>query len=553
MRSDLMKKGLERAPHRSLFKAMGYTDDEINRPIIGVVNSANEIIPGHIHLGIIADDVKAGIRIAGGTPVEFPAIGICDGIAMGHTGMKYSLASRELIADSIESMAIAHPFDALVMVTNCDKIIPGMLMAALRLNIPTIVISGGPMLAGKLKGKTIDLISVFEGVGKVKAGKISQKELDAVEDCACPGCGSCSGMYTANSMNCVTEALGLGLPGNGTVLAVNAARRRMAKEAGMKIMDLIKKGTKPRDIATLAAFKNAIAVDMALGCSTNTVLHIPAIAHEAGIDLDLDIFNEISRKTPNLCKLSPAGAHHLEDLDAAGGIQAVMKRISSLGVIDEKAITVTGKTVGQNIKSAIVLDDDVIRTLKNPYTKEGGIAILKGNLAPDGCVVKQSAVAESMLVNESVARVFDAEDDAIKAILGGKIKAGDIVVIRYEGPKGGPGMREMLGPTSAIAGMGLDTTVALLTDGRFSGGTRGAAIGHISPEAAEGGPIALVKEGDIIAIDIPKKKITLKVSPEELKKRKKAFKPKAPSITTGYLARYAKLVTSASTGAIFKD
>ena len=508
MRSDLMKKGLERAPHRSLFKAMGYTDEEIGRPLIGVVNSANEIVPGHIHLGIITDDVKAGIRIAGGTPVEFPVIGICDGIAMGHTGMKYSLASRELIADSIESMAMAHPFDALVMVTNCDKIIPGMLMAALRLNIPTIVISGGPMLAGKLKGKTIDLISVFEGVGKVKAGSMSQGELDAVENCACPGCGSCSGMYTANSMNCVTEALGLGLPGNGTVLAVNAARRRMAKEAGMKIMDLLKKGTKPRDIATLAAFKNAIAVDMALGCSTNTVLHIPAIAHEAGIKLDLDIFNEISKKIPNLCKLSPAGPHHLEDLDAAGGVQAVMKRISSLGVIDEKAITVTGKTVGANIKSAVVLDDDVIRTLKNPYTKEGGIAILKGNLAPDGCVVKQSAVAESMLVNESKARVFDSEDDAIKAILGGKIKAGDIVVIRYEGPKGGPGMREMLGPTSAIAGMGLDTTVALLTDGRFSGGTRGAAIGHISPEAAEGGPIALVREGDIIAIDIPKKKIS---------------------------------------------
>lgn len=553
MRSDLMKKGLERAPHRSLFKAMGYTDEEIKRPLIGVVNSANEIVPGHIHLRIIADDVKAGIRIAGGTPVEFPAIGICDGIAMGHTGMKYSLASRELIADSCEAMVMAHPFDALVMIPNCDKIIPGMLMAAMRLNIPTIFISGGPMLAGKLKGKTIDLISVFEGVGKVKSGSMSQRELDAIEDCACPGCGSCSGMYTANSMNCVTEALGLGLPGNGTVLAVHAARRRLAKEAGMKIMQLLKKDVKPRDIATLDAFKNAIAVDMALGCSTNTVLHIPAIAHEAGIKLELDIFNEISKKTPNLCKLSPAGAHHIEDLDAAGGIQAVMKRIAPLGVINEKALTVSGKTVGENLKAATILDDDVIRTLKNPYTKEGGIAILKGNLAPDGCVVKQSAVAESMLVNESVARVFDSEDDAIKAILGGKIKAGDIVVIRYEGPKGGPGMREMLAPTSAIAGMGLDTTVALLTDGRFSGGTRGAAIGHISPEAAEGGPIALVREGDIIAIDIPKKKITLKVSPEELKKRKKAFKPKAPSITTGYLSRYAKLVTSASTGAIFKD
>ncbi|HNY73134.1 MAG TPA: dihydroxy-acid dehydratase, partial [Syntrophales bacterium] len=515
MRSDLMKKGLERAPHRSLFKAMGYTNEEIGRPIIGVVNSANEIIPGHIHLRIIADDVKAGIRLAGGTPVEFPAIGVCDGIAMGHTGMKYSLATRELIADSVESMAMAHPFDALVMIPNCDKIIPGMLMAALRLNIPTIFVSGGPMLAGKLKGKPIDLISVFEGVGKVKAGKISQKELNAIEDCACPGCGSCSGMYTANSMNCVTEALGLGLPGNGTVLAVHAARRRLAKEAGMKIMQLLKKDIKPRDIATLAAFKNAIAVDMALGCSTNTVLHIPAIAHEAGIDLDLGLFNEISKKTPNLCKLSPAGVHHIEDFDAAGGIQALMKRIHPLGVIDEQALTVTGKPVGENIKMAEVLDAEVIRSLDNPYIKEGGLAILKGNIAPEGCVVKQSAVAENMLVNEGRARVFDAEDDAIQAILGGKIKAGDIVVIRYEGPKGGPGMREMLGPTSAIAGMGLDTTVALLTDGRFSGGTRGAAIGHISPEAADGGPIALVQEGDIIAIDIPKKKITLKVTPEE--------------------------------------
>ena len=553
MRSDLMKKGLERAPHRSLFKAMGYTNEEIGRPIIGVVNSANEIIPGHIHLRIIADDVKAGIRLAGGTPVEFPAIGVCDGIAMGHTGMKYSLATRELIADSVESMAMAHPFDALVMIPNCDKIIPGMLMAALRLNIPAIFVSGGPMLAGKLKGKPIDLISVFEGVGKVKAGKISQKELNAIEDCACPGCGSCSGMYTANSMNCVTEALGLGLPGNGTVLAVHAARRRLAKEAGMKIMQLLKKDIKPRDIATLAAFKNAIAVDMALGCSTNTVLHIPAIAHEAGIDLDLGLFNEISKKTPNLCKLSPAGVHHIEDFDAAGGIQALMKRIHPMGVIDEQALTVTGKPVGENIKMAEVLDAEVIRSLDNPYIKEGGLAILKGNIAPEGCVVKQSAVAENMLVNEGRARVFDAEDDAIQAILGGKIKARDIVVIRYEGPKGGPGMREMLGPTSAIAGMGLDTTVALLTDGRFSGGTRGAAIGHISPEAADGGPIALVQEGDIIAIDIPKKKITLKVTPEEFKKRKKEWKPKAPAITTGYLARYAKLVTSASTGAVFKD
>ena len=553
MRSDLMKKGFERAPHRSLFKAMGYTDQEIAQPMIGVVNSYNEIIPGHVHLNIITQDVKAGIRLAGGTPVEFPAIGICDGIAMGHTGMKYSLASRELIADSVEAMVMAHPFDGLVMIPNCDKIIPGMLMAAMRLNIPTIFISGGPMLAGRLAGKTVDLISVFEGVGKVKIGRMPQRELKALEDCACPGCGSCSGMYTANSMNCVTEAIGLGLPGNGTVLAVHAARRRLAKEAGMKIMQLLKKDIKPRDIATLAAFRNAIAVDMALGCSTNTVLHIPAVAHEAGIRLDLDLFNEISRMTPNLCKLSPAGAHHIEDLDAAGGIQAVMKRISTLGVIDPKALTVTGKTVGENLKAANILDENVIRPLKNPYTKEGGIAILRGNLAPDGAVVKQSAVAENMLVNEGPARVFDSEDEAIQAILGGRIKPGDIVIIRYEGPKGGPGMREMLGPTSVIAGMGLDTTVALLTDGRFSGGTRGAAIGHISPESAEGGPIGLVKEGDIIAIDIPKKKITLKVSPDEMKKRKKAFKPLPPSITTGYLGRYARLVTSASTGAVFKD
>ena len=553
MRSDLMKKGLERAPHRALFKAMGYTDEEIKRPIIGVVNSANEIIPGHIHLDMLANDVKAGVRMAGGTPVEFPVIGVCDGIAMGHTGMKYSLASRELIADSIESMAIAHPFDGLVMVTNCDKIIPGMLMAAMRLNIPTIFISGGPMLAGTLAGKSVDLITVFEGVGKVKSKTMKEQELKDLEDYACPGCGSCAGMFTANSMNCVTEALGLGLPGNGTIPAVHAARRRLAKQAGMNIMELIKKDIKPRDIAKLSAFKNAIAVDMALGCSTNTVLHIPAIAHEAGIHLDLNLFNEISRETPNLCKLSPAGFHHLEDLNMAGGVQAVMEEISHLGVIDKKAMTVTGKTVGENLAQVSILNSDVIRPLANPYTKEGGIAILRGNLAPDGAVVKQSAVAENMLVNEGKARVFDCEDDAISAILGGKIKGGDVVVIRYEGPKGGPGMREMLGPTSAIAGMGLDTTVALLTDGRFSGGTRGAAIGHISPEAAEGGPIAFIKEGDMINIDIPGKTISLNVSPEELTKRQKGFKPRPPSITSGYLARYAKQVTSASTGAIFKD
>ncbi|MFZ1036699.1 MAG: dihydroxy-acid dehydratase [Smithella sp.] len=553
MRSDLMKKGLERAPHRSLFKAMGYTDEEIARPLIGVVNSANEIIPGHIHLDLIAQDVKAGIRMAGGTPVEFPVIGVCDGIAMGHAGMKYSLASRELIADSIEIMANAHPFDALVFIPNCDKIIPGMLMAALRLNIPAIFISGGPMLAGQLQGKGVDLISVFEGVGAVKAKKMTAAALKQLEDCACPGCGSCSGMYTANSMNCVTEALGLGLPGHGTIPAVLASRHRLAKHVGMKIMDLLKRNVRPRDICTLAAFKNAIAVDMALGCSTNTVLHIPAVAHEAGIKLDLNLFNKISGETPNLCKLSPAGHHHIEDLDTAGGIQAVMKVISALGVIDEKAITVTGKTVGANLKNARVLNTDVIRTLKNAYSQQGGIAILRGNLAPDGAVVKQSAVAQAMQINESRARVFDCEDDAIAAILGGRIKGGDIVVIRYEGPKGGPGMREMLSPTSAIVGMGLDKTVALLTDGRFSGGTQGAAIGHISPEAAEGGPIALVKEGDIIAIDIPAKKLNLKVSNQELAKRRKSLKPFKPAITSGYLARYAKLVTSASTGAIFKD
>jgi len=553
MRSDLMKKGLERAPHRSLFKAMGYTDEELARPLIGVVNSANEIIPGHIHLDLITQDVKAGIRMAGGTPVEFPVIGVCDGIAMNHAGMKYSLASRELIADSIEIMAMAHPFDALVFIPNCDKIVPGMLMAALRLNIPSIFISGGPMLAGKIQGKPVDLISVFEGVGAVKAKKMNSSQLQELEDCACPGCGSCSGMYTANSMNCVTEALGLGLPGHGTIPAVLAARHRLAKQAGMKIMDLLKKNVKPRDIATLAAFKNAIAVDMALGCSTNTVLHIPAVAHEAGITLDLDLFNAISKKTANICKLSPAGAHHIEDLDAAGGIQAVMKTIAGLGVIDEKCLTVNGKKVGANLKTARVLNEAVIRPLNNPYSPQGGIAILRGNLAPDGAVVKQSAVAQAMQVNEGRARVFDSEDKAIAAIMGGKIKPGDIVVIRYEGPKGGPGMREMLSPTAAIVGMGLDKSVALLTDGRFSGGTQGAAIGHISPEAAEGGPIALVKEGDRIAIDIPGKKLTLKVDEAELEKRRRALKPWTPAITSGYLARYAKMVTSASTGAVFKD
>ncbi|HTZ38698.1 MAG TPA: dihydroxy-acid dehydratase [Syntrophales bacterium] len=552
MRSDLMKKGVERAPHRSLFKAMGYTDEEIARPLIGVVNSYNEIIPGHIHLRTITEQVKAGIRMAGGTPVEFPAIGVCDGIAMGHVGMKYSLASRELVADSVEIMAIAHPFDGLVFIPNCDKVVPGMLMAALRLNIPSIFISGGPMLAGKLRGKPVDLITVFEGVGAVKSGKMTAKQLKDLEDCACPGCGSCSGMYTANTMNCMTEALGMGLPGNGTILAVDSARMRLAKEAGMQVMELVKKKILPRDIATLAAFKNAIAVDNALGGSTNTVLHLPAIAHEAGIRLDLELFNQIGFKTPNLCKLSPAGSHHIEDLDAAGGVQAVMKEISQLGVIDGKALTVSGP-VAKNLKGARVWDYSVIRSIKNPYSPDGGLAIVKGNLAPEGGVVKRSAVASNMLVNEGRARVFNSEDDAIAAILGGKIKSGDVVVIRYEGPKGGPGMREMLAPTSALAGMGLAESVALLTDGRFSGGSRGAAIGHISPEAAEGGPIALVKEGDRIAIDIPKRKLSLLVGTDELNRRRKTWKPPKPKIQSGYLSRYASLVTSGSTGAVMKD
>lgn len=553
MRSDKMKRGLEKAPHRSLFKAMGYTDEEIARPLVGVVNSANEIIPGHIHLDIITDAVKAGIRMAGGTPVEFPTIGVCDGIAMNHEGMKYSLASRELIADSIEVMAIAHPFDGLVLIPNCDKIIPGMLMAAMRLNIPSIVISGGPMLTGRVGDREVDLITVFEGVGGVKAGKISQKQLKCLEENACPGCGSCSGMFTANSMNCLTEALGLGLPGNGTIPAVHAARVRLAKKAGMKVMELISRNLKPRDIATPAAFRNAIAVDMALGCSTNTVLHVPAIAHEAAIQLNLDVFNAISKKTPHLCSMSPAGPVHLQDLDLAGGIQAVMKELAKAGLIDGRCRTVTGKTVAENLKNAQAPNYEVIRPLRKPHHPEGGIAILRGNLAPDGAVVKQSAVAPEMLKRTGTARVFDSEEDAVQAILGGKIKPGNVVVIRYEGPKGGPGMREMLTPTSAIAGMGLDRDVALITDGRFSGGTRGAAIGHVSPEAAEGGVIALVKNGDAIEINIPAKRITLKIDPKELARRKKAWKPPKPKITSGYAYRYSLQVTSASTGAVFKD
>jgi dihydroxy-acid dehydratase len=552
MRSNLMKLGLEKYPHRSLLKAMGLIDKEIDQPIIGVANSFNEFIPGHIHLKQITQAAKDGVRLAGGTPLEFGVIGVCDGLAMHHQGMKYSLPSREVIADSIEIMATAHPVDGLVLVTNCDKIIPGMLMAALRLNIPAIMISGGPMLAGRYQGKEVDLITVFEGVGAVQAGKICEDELKELAECACPGCGSCAGMFTANSMNCLSEALGMALPGNGTIPAVHAARIRLAKEAGMRIMDLVNQQLLPRDIATLEAFINAMAVDMALGCSTNTVLHVPAIAHEAGIDLPLDLFNKVSIRTPHLCSLSPAGRHHLEDLDAAGGVPAVMQTLLEAGLVSGAPRSVTGQTVAENLDGVKVLNAEVIRPLSNPYHSQGGIAILKGNLAPEGGVVKQSAVDEKMLVNEGIARVFDAEEEATRAILDGKIKPGDIVVIRYEGPKGGPGMREMLTPTSTIAGMGLDKEVALLTDGRFSGGTRGAAIGHISPEAAEGGPIAFVKEGDHIKIDIPNKTLSLLVDDAELARRKAAWKAPEPKIKHGYAARYSRLVSSGSQGAVCK-
>ena len=550
MRSDLMKKGIDRSPHRSLLKGIGYTDTEIKRPLIGVANSANEIIPGHVDLDKITRCVKDGILAAGGTPVEFGVIGVCDGIAMNHTGMKYSLASRELIADSIETMATAHPFDGLVLVPNCDKIVPGMLMAALRLNIPAVVVSGGPMLAGECGGKTVDLISVFEGAAAVRRGTMTRNQLKEIEDTGCPTCGSCSGMFTANSMNCLTEALGLGLPGNGTIPAVLAARRRLAKEAGTKVMELVEKNIQPRDIATPKAFENAIAVDMALGCSTNTVLHVPAIAREAGVNLGLDEFNRISAKTPNICKLSPAGAHHIEDLYRAGGVQAVMKELLRKKLITGSAKTVSGKTVSANLKHAAVCDRDVIRSLEKPYSRTGGIAILYGNLAPDGAVVKQSGVLPGMMKNKGRARVFESEEAATKAIMSKKIKSGDVIVIRYEGPKGGPGMREMLTPTSAVCGMGMDSSVALITDGRFSGGTRGAAIGHVSPEAAEGGPIALINEGDTISIDIPKRKIELLVSDEELEKRAARWKKPKPSIDYGYLGRYAKMVSSAAQGAV---
>lgn len=547
----MAKTGIERAPHRSLFKAMGYTDEELRRPLIGIANSANEIVPGHVHLDKVVDAVKAGVYMAGGTPIAFGTIGVCDGIAMNHTGMKYSLGSRELIADSVEVMAVAHSFDAMVMVPNCDKIVPGMLMAAARLDIPAIVISGGPMLAGRLGEKTIDLVSVFEAVGGVKSGKMTEEELAEIEENACPTCGSCAGMFTANSMNCLTEAIGMGLPGNGTIPAVMASRIRLAKKAGAKIMHLLKKGITPRKILTEKAFINALTVDMALGCSTNTVLHITALANEAGVDIDLNRINEVSKRTPHLCSLSPGGNHHLEDLDSAGGVCAVMKELSQKGLIDAEVMTVTGKRVGENIESYSVKDRSVIRSVDDPYHKEGGLAILFGNLAPSGSVVKQSAVAPEMLSHEGPARVFDSEETAVASIMEGAINKGDVIVIRYEGPRGGPGMREMLTPTSAIAGMGLDADVALITDGRFSGGTRGASIGHISPEAMEAGPIAIVREGDLISFNIPEKKIDLKLSEDEIKKRFSEWKAPEPNIATGYMARYAKMVTSAATGAVF--
>ena len=553
MKSDNTKKGIDRAPNRSLMFAAGLTEEELKRPMIGVVSSYNEIVPGHMHLDKISEAVKAGIRAAGGTPVMFPAIAVCDGIAMGHIGMKYSLVTRELIADSTECMAVAHQLDGLVMVPNCDKNVPGLLMAAARINIPTIFCAGGPMLAGRLPdGRRSCLSDIFEAVGAYHAGKLDEEGMKEYEEHVCPSCGSCSGMYTAHSMNCLTEAIGMALRGNGTVPAPMSARIRLAKETGMKIMELVEKDIKPRDIMTEAAFRNAETVDMALGCSTNTMLHLPAIAHEAGVEMDFDKANEISAVTPNLCHLAPAGPTFMEDLDAAGGVYAVMKELTKANLLDTSLITASGKTVAENIKDADNLDTETIRPLENPYMKTGGIAVLKGSLAPDGCVVKQSAVKEEMLKHEGPARVFDSEEDAIKVIYEGGIKAGDVVVIRYEGPKGGPGMREMLNPTSAIAGMGLDDSVALITDGRFSGATRGASIGHVSPEAASGGNIGLVKDGDIIAIDIPGRMIELKVSGEELEARRSEWVCPEPKVKTGYLTRYAKLVSSADKGAILE-
>ena len=552
MRSDKVTKGIERAPMRSLFYAMGYTKEELERPLIGVVSAKSEIVPGHMHLDKVAEAVKAGVRMAGGTPIVFPAIAVCDGIAMGHTGMKYSLVTRDLIADSTECMAMAHQFDALVMVPNCDKNVPGLLMAAARLNIPTVFVSGGPMLAGHIHGKKRSLSSMFEAVGSYAAGTMTEDEVREYEEKVCPTCGSCSGMYTANSMNCLTEALGMGLRGNGTIPAVYSERIKLAKHAGMAVMELLKKDIRPRDIMTKAAFMNALTMDMALGCSTNSMLHLPAIAHEAGVDIDLDIANALSEKTPNLCHLAPAGPTYMEDLNEAGGVSAVMSELNKIGLLDTSCMTVTGKTIAENIQGVVNKNPEVIRPVENPYSKTGGIAVLKGNLAPDSAVVKRSAVVPEMMVHEGPARVFDCEEDAIAAIKGGKIVEGDVVVIRYEGPKGGPGMREMLNPTSAIAGMGLGSSVALITDGRFSGASRGASIGHVSPEAAVGGPIAFVEEGDIIKINIPENTLNVDISEEEMAARKAKWQPREPKITTGYLARYASMVTSGNTGAILK-
>ena len=550
MNSDHVKKGMQQAPHRSLFNALGYTKEEMERPLVGIVSSYNEIVPGHMNLDKITQAVKMGVAMAGGTPVVFPAIAVCDGIAMGHTGMKYSLVTRELIADSTECMAKAHQFDALVMIPNCDKNVPGLLMAAARINVPTVFVSGGPMLAGHVDGRKRSLSSMFEAVGAYEAGKMTAEKVEEYVNKVCPTCGSCSGMYTANSMNCMTEVLGMGLRGNGTIPAVYSERIRLAKHAGMKVMELLKNNVRPSDIMTKKAFLNCLTVDMALGCSTNTMLHLPAIAHEAGVELNMDIANEISAKTPNLCHLAPAGPTYMEDLNEAGGVYAVMNELSKKGLLYEDQITVTGKTVGENIKDVHNLNPEVIRPIDNPYMAQGGIAVLKGNIAPDTGIVKQSAVVPEMMVHEGPARVFDCEEDAIKAIKGGDIVPGDVVVIRYEGPKGGPGMREMLNPTSAIAGMGLGDSVALITDGRFSGASRGASIGYVSPEAAVGGPIALIEEGDIIKIDIPNNSLNVDVSDEELAKRKEKWQPREPKITDGYLRRYAALVTSGNRGAV---
>ena len=552
MRSDAVKTGTQQAPHRSLFNALGMTKEEMDRPLVGIVSSYNEIVPGHMNLDKIAQAVKLGVAMAGGTPVMFPAIAVCDGIAMGHVGMKYSLVTRDLIADSTEAMAMAHQFDALVMIPNCDKNVPGLLMAAARLNVPTVFVSGGPMLAGHLNGHKTSLSSMFEAVGAYAAGKLDEDGLTECEMKTCPTCGSCSGMYTANSMNCLTEVLGMGLKGNGTIPAVYSERIRLAKHAGMQVMEMYRKNIRPRDIMTKEAILNALTVDMALGCSTNSMLHLPAIAHEIGMDFDISFANEISAKTPNLCHLAPAGPTYIEDLNEAGGVYAVMNELNKKGLLHTECMTVTGKTVGENIKDCVNLNPEVIRPIDNPYSQTGGLAVLKGNLAPDGGVVKRSAVVEEMMVHEGPARVFDCEEDAIAAIKGGKIVEGDVVVIRYEGPKGGPGMREMLNPTSAIAGMGLGSSVALITDGRFSGASRGASIGHVSPEAAVGGPIALVEEGDIISINIPELKLELKVSDEEMQARKAKWQPREPKVTTGYLARYAAMVTSGNRGAILE-